>query len=137
MKKTISILFLLLYVAINTGLVVGVHNCLIKGSDYFLGAKESRCCCIASGIADDSACCNETTFVVKFEDVQTYSDVIPFRLLQPVTILPYLFSAIQDYAAQFTYLGEIILNEQWQKFTNAVVLLSPKYILYQQPKVFA
>ncbi len=137
MKKTISILFLLLYVAINTGLVVGVHNCLVKGNDYFLGATESKCCCTISGIAEDSACCNETTFVVKFEDVQTVGDIHQFKLLQPVIILPYLFTAIQDYAAQFTYLGEVKLTQQWRSFADAIVLKFPKFILYKQPKLFA
>ena len=137
MKKIISILFVILYLAVNTGLIVGVHNCLLKGNDYFVGKTESKCCCAVSGVAEDSSCCNETTVIVKLDDVQSVSETLQFKLSQPIIFLPYFFSEIKFDLEQLNKINSIAILQLEDVFEKTTTFKIPKFILYKQAVFYA
>lgn len=137
MKKTISILFLILYTALNTGLIVGVHNCLFEGSNVFVGKTETVCCCADSGEAEDSTCCEDTSFVVKLDEVQTVSEVLQFKLQQPIIILPYFFATVSYYLEHLNTFNSFTLNQLSSHFTWNNIFKTPKFILYHQAVLYA
>lgn len=130
----ISILFVVLYTAVNTGLVVGMHNCLFEGVDFFVGKTEAECCCADSGIAEDSSCCNDTSVVVKLNDVQVFSEVNKYKLNQPILILPYIITSLSHF---LEHLNSFTLNQLsgFRPFNSC--FKTPKFLLYHQVVLYA
>lgn len=86
MKKILSIITAIVYLALSTGLVFNAHYCHGELESISLGMKASFCCC-ESGDNTNSCCKNEQIFVHLDNDEQLLINSTPkFELLDFVEV---------------------------------------------------